>query len=304
MLNTQRQQEEFLLLSSFHKNLCQPLAVDALLDNAKKREERREGEDKLCGELCYGYGAFSLSILLQGFIYCHYFIKMRLPIMFAAFLVLLVSDGSALMIPSRSRMGNLRICSSSFLPVHVATAFYSADEFDDSSLSATADAKKSRPERKAQERAKKQISKKPKGKTRYKLNSNNIMALTKQSTADDVLQAIKRAQKQHDKHDLHVIASFLLDEVGESFAYGYRGSLLSRLAVAAMHMNDNDCARNAIQVRRTEYRPSMLPMESAAIIRGLLRLHNMTDALEVLDDELCLPLEVGTNEGLLDVCII
>jgi hypothetical protein len=187
----------------------------------------------------------------------------------------------------------------------VATAFISADEFDDLSTSAHADAKKqSRPERKAQERARKQNIKIPKGKTRYKLNSNNIMALTKQSNADDVLQAIKRAQKLHDKHDLQVIANFLLDEVDESFAYGYRGSFLSRLAVAAMHMNDNDCARKAIEVRRTEYRPSMLPMESAAIIRGLLRLHNMTDALEVLNDELCLPLEVGTKEGLLDVCTV
>jgi hypothetical protein len=185
----------------------------------------------------------------------------------------------------------------------VATAFISADEFDDSSSSVTADDKKqSRPERKAQERAKKQSIKMPKGKTRYKLNSNNIMQLTKQSTADDVLQAIKRAQKLHDKHDLHVIANFLLDEVDESFAYGYRGSFLSRLAVAAMHMNDNDYARKAIEVRRTEYRSSMLPMESAAIIRGLLRLQNMTDALEVLNDELCLPLEVRTRKGVSCTC--
>jgi hypothetical protein len=43
----------------------------------------------------------------------------------------------------------------------------------------------------------------------------------------------------------------------------------------------------------TEYRPSMLPMESAAIVRGLLRVRNATDALEVLHDELSLPLEVS-----------
>lgn len=36
----------------------------------------------------------------------------------------------------------------------------------------------------------------------------------------------------------------------------------------------------------------MLPMESAAIVRGLLRVGNETDAMEVLHDELSLPLEV------------
>ena len=39
----------------------------------------------------------------------------------------------------------------------------------------------------------------------------------------------------------------------------------------------------------------MLPMESAAIIRGLLRVKNATDAMEILHDELSLPLEVGTK---------
>jgi hypothetical protein len=41
----------------------------------------------------------------------------------------------------------------------------------------------------------------------------------------------------------------------------------------------------------------MMPMESAAIIRGLLRVRNATDALEVLHDELSLPLEVSRGRG-------
>jgi hypothetical protein len=39
----------------------------------------------------------------------------------------------------------------------------------------------------------------------------------------------------------------------------------------------------------------MMPMESAAIIRGLLRVQNTTDALEILDDELSLPLDVSQS---------
>lgn len=96
----------------------------------------------------------------------------------------------------------------------------------------------------------------------------------------------------HDHHDIRVIANFLLEECGEDFAYGFRGSLLARLAVAALHFGNHDVARQAIAVRRLEHRPSMLPMESAAIIRGLLRMKNTTEATELLNDELHLPLEV------------
>lgn len=153
----------------------------------------------------------------------------------------------------------------------------------------------SRPEKKALERANKLRKKngmKPKT-PQYKLHSKKISSLSKDtSTADDVLQAIKRAQNLHNANDLRVIENFLLEEVDESFAFGYLGSLLSRLAVAAMHMDNHELARKALERRRTEFRPSMRPMESAAIIRGLLRMHNVTDALEVLNDELCLPLEV------------
>jgi hypothetical protein len=155
--------------------------------------------------------------------------------------------------------------------------------------------KLSRPERKALERQKKQRQQNPrkKIKTKYNLNSGAVSALTEKSNAEDVIKAIKRAQNTHDRHDLRVIADFLIDECDVGFAYGYRGSLLARLAVAALHFEYHDVARRAVEIRRMEYRASMLPMESAAIIRGLLRVHNATDALEVLHDELSLPLEVS-----------
>jgi Predicted GTPase len=105
-----------------------------------------------------------------------------------------------------------------------------------------------------------------------------------------------RAQKRHDIHDLQVISKFLIEEVDESFGFGFRGSLLARLAVAALHMSNEGAATcaiasRAIELRRTEYRSSMLPMESAAIIRGLLRIHNVTDAMNILHDELAFPID-------------
>ena len=185
----------------------------------------------------------------------------------------------------------------------------------DSAGEKTAKSKPSRAERKAKERAKKQNNRKSPAKStsgnrkgrrpggggnnnnnndrgkEYRLHSTAISKLTATSTAEDVVKAIKRAQNLHDVHDIKNIENFLLEECDETFAYGYRGSLLARLAVAAMHMNNNDLARKAIEVRRTVHRSSMLPLESAAIIRGLLRMHNVSDAIDILDDELSLPLE-------------
>lgn len=156
--------------------------------------------------------------------------------------------------------------------------------------------KLSRPERKALERQKKQrkndSQKRSQARAKYNLHSNAVSELSTDSGPDDVIRAIKRAQKMHDDHDIAVIANFLLEECDESFAYGYRGSLLARLAVAALHFGNHKVARRAISVRRLEHRPTMLPMESAAIIRGLLRNKNATEAMEVLHDELKLPLEV------------
>jgi len=188
--------------------------------------------------------------------------------------------------------------------------------------------KLSRPERKALERAQKQKQKQQpqqNGKKKsaqktpqtYNLHSQAISNLSSEtSTADHVLRAIKRAQNLHDVEDLQTIAQFLFAqddpvdttatttatnnnnddknrEHPHSFAFGYRGSLWSRLAVAALHMNAHTIAHTAIVQRRTEYRNSMLPQESAAIIRGLLRCQNSTDAWALLQDELSLPLSVS-----------
>jgi len=169
--------------------------------------------------------------------------------------------------------------------------------------------KMSRPERKALERKnkfepqkrnhrrkhnykerEKELTSSKEGEDPFSLHSRHIKRLNSQSTADDVMKAIKRAQNLHDVHDIRHIENFLLEEVDETFAYGYRGSLLARLTVAALHMSNHDLARKAIDVRRTEHRSNMLPFESAAIVRGMLRVHNVTDAVALLDDELSLPL--------------
>lgn len=205
----------------------------------------------------------------------------------------LISDGAALIVPSPS----LKAQRHSVLTrnVNVATSFVQSS--DDSHNKGGSKRKLSRPERKALERAHKHQKNckrnREKETPQYKLRSQKISSLSKDtSTADDVFQAIKRAQNLHDADDLAVIENFLLYEVDETFAFGYLGSLFSRLAVAAMHMHNRELARKALERRRVEFRSSWLPMESAAIIRGLLRMHNVTDALEVLNDELCLPLEV------------
>lgn len=157
--------------------------------------------------------------------------------------------------------------------------------------------KLSRPERKALERQKKEQKsanrRRSQARAKYNLHSNAVSELTPKSGPEDVLRAIKRAQNLHDHHDVRVIANFLMDECGENFAYGYRGSLLARLAVAALHFGNHEVARRAITVRRLKHRPSMLPMESAAVIRGLLRSKNTTEAMDLLYDELKLPLEVS-----------
>jgi ribosome biogenesis GTP-binding protein YsxC/EngB len=124
---------------------------------------------------------------------------------------------------------------------------------------------------------------------RYDLHSTIVTALNGTSTPDDVMRAIKRAQNLHDEHDLANIERFIFERTDASFAYGYRGSLLSRLAVAALHVGNHELARRAIDVRLHEHRLSVRPMESAALIRGLLRVHNVSDALEILEDELALP---------------
>jgi len=124
----------------------------------------------------------------------------------------------------------------------------------------------------------------------YSLHSSAVSNLHKGMSIDDVIRAIKRAQSLHDVHDLSTIATFLIDECDKNWGYGFRGSVLSRLAVAALHMNQHSIARKAIQNRRVHERPSMQPHESAAIVRGLFRLHKVEEGWQILEDELRLPM--------------
>ena len=109
-------------------------------------------------------------------------------------------------------------------------------------------------------------------------------------------RAIKRAQNLHDAHDLGTIAAFLQDECDHSWGYGFRGSLLSRTAVAALHMDELEIALQAIQTRQQEERASMQPYESAAIVRGLMRVGQVEQAWKALDDELSLPTTVENED--------
>lgn len=135
-----------------------------------------------------------------------------------------------------------------------AVPMVSSNEDGNNVTSTTTKTKKklSRPERKALERQRKLIRRKTPSRqsaTSYNLHSQAISELNEESTADDVLRAIKRAQNNHDHHDLKVIADFLIDECDVGFAYGYRGSLLARLAVAALHFRNHQVARRAIDIR-------------------------------------------------------
>lgn len=153
----------------------------------------------------------------------------------------------------------------------------------------------SRPERKALERANKQKQtrngQEENSKRKYTLHSTAVSELNKDSSPEDVMRAIKRAQNNHDNHDLRVITRFLLEETDDSYAYGFKGSLLARLAVAALHLQHHTSAAQAIAKRHADFRSSIVPLESAALVRNLLRVHNVTDAWNVLEDELSLPLQ-------------
>eukprot|EP00980_Cylindrotheca_fusiformis_P021328 scaffold8212_cov93-Cylindrotheca_fusiformis.AAC.8 len=142
----------------------------------------------------------------------------------------------------------------------------------------------------------------------YTLHSSAVSHLQKDMPVSDIMyvysncnanesinrRAIKRAQNLHDFHDLETIAAFLIEECDEDWGYGFRGSLLSRLAVAALHMNAIEVAQQAIQTRRSSERSSMQPYESAAIVRGLMRAGQIDKGWIVLEDELRLPMD-GTD---------
>lgn len=234
-----------------------------------------------------------------------------------ALLALLISrTGSAFVLQNERNRGRL---SGSVCFAQAVTPFVLRSD-EESSYSSGEDPSEgkdqlSRPERKALERAKKENrsnqnhrkhdfagrrnvlqSRRQPGEGRYDLHSKILPSLNESSSANDVMRAIKRAQNLHDAHDLRAVERFLLEQTDDSFAYGYRGSLLARLTVAALHMNNHDLALKALEERRTKHKTSILPLESAAIIRGLLRVHNSTDAQKILKEELSLPEPVSAPQ--------
>ena len=129
---------------------------------------------------------------------------------------------------------------------------------------------------------------------RYELHSNNVSCLTASSSTDDVIKAIKRASNTKSVHDIQTIGAFLLEGTDETFGYGFKGDLLARFAVAALRVDEYDLARRAIEMRRADFPATMVPFESAAILRGLLRCHRVEEAFDFLDDEL----SVEENHGI------
>ena len=121
---------------------------------------------------------------------------------------------------------------------------------------------------------------------RYELHSNNVSCLTASSTTDDVVKAIKRASNTKSVHDIQTIGAFLIEGTDESFGYGFKGDLLARFAVAALRLNEYELAQRAIEMRRADFPATIVPFESAAILRGLLRCHRIEEAFDFLDDEL------------------
>lgn len=139
----------------------------------------------------------------------------------------------------------------------------------------------------------------PKSKKRcYQLRSNNISQLTASSSTDDVIKAMKRASNLKNKNDIAVIGEFLLYGVDDGFGYGYKGSLLARFAVAALRLSEYDLAHRAMRMRRERFAESMTSFESAAILRGLLRMHKVDAAFELLEEELAVVQDVnGTHDN-------
>lgn len=131
----------------------------------------------------------------------------------------------------------------------------------------------------------------------YTLHSAGVSHLTKDMPVNDIMRAIKRAQNLRDYHDLGTIAAFVIEECDEHWGQGLRGSLLSRLAVAAFHMDEVDVAKRAIETRKVTERSSMRAHESAAIVRGLMRTGHVEEGWEVLEDELRLPISIAVTTG-------
>jgi hypothetical protein len=84
---------------------------------------------------------------------------------------------------------------------------------------------------------------------------------------------------------------FLLKKAINIWGYCFRGSLLSRLAVATLHLSELDIALDAIETRRVYERQAIQSHELAVIVRGLIRNGKVDEARDVLEDKLRLPMD-------------
>mmetsp|Transcript_12533 Transcript_12533/g.27674 ORF Transcript_12533/g.27674 Transcript_12533/m.27674 type:complete len:342 (-) Transcript_12533:319-1344(-) len=108
-------------------------------------------------------------------------------------------------------------------------------------------------------------------------------------TVEELYRAIKHAHKTRRESDLELLTEFLTVRTDASFGYGYRGSLLSRAAVAALSLRRMDLAAVLLAVRRRDHSGAAAPTESAALVRALDRAGRRREAKYVLEDELPLP---------------
>jgi GTP-binding protein len=147
-----------------------------------------------------------------------------------------------------------------------------------------------RSERKAQERARKQRHRQP--------NQSDNVAIQKRLhnhhesyKSDNLLMALKRAQNNLDVDELQVIYQYLLqNNEHDASTNNWWGTVVSRLIIAALHLQCHDIASHALELRMQKVSIlSRVPSESASLIRALLRTHNVSAAVTILDEELPLP---------------
>jgi len=149
--------------------------------------------------------------------------------------------------------------------------------------------KLTRPEKKALEREKKESLADNTNKNNKSISQQRrstlaaVEQLSKDSSQpEDVMRAIKRAQYMQHEKSLVQIQSFLCDSDKDILCNN--SSLLTRLAVAFLSIPNHQHAQEVLTLRnRTN---NSIPHDSAALIRALLRVQNVTEARTILEHEL------------------
>uniref|UniRef100_A0A7S1BPM9 EngB-type G domain-containing protein n=1 Tax=Corethron hystrix TaxID=216773 RepID=A0A7S1BPM9_9STRA len=209
--------------------------------------------------------------------------------------LLLVLGGARAFVPSTFRrtsdVGSVNLPSFRDVrppsPLFMSTALYQMKV--NGTAAPKASKRPSRPDRKRMERARKH---RKKGEKKQKPPPPKVEMkplCPEGSTLDELYKAIKHAHKIHSEEDLEILTEFLVHKVDATFGYGYRGSLLSRVAVASLSMNRLDLAEAALDVRTRDHSGAFDPRESAAIVRALDRAGHMDRAEAVVREELALP---------------